>query len=303
MKLETTLALVISVGFAMSSQAQILVNDTWADGNRSSSGPDGGGIDSAWYANSTANLTASVGHLAGTVAAASSASWTTYITDTFANSVNLANVGDSIKIAWVFSMTGVNAGNASQGFHMGILQSPNGGRLAADGTPASQVYAGYGSFWNIGTTLGRGNNDNFDLMEWAVSGGANAFLSASAAYSKIGTGAGANTATGYADGVTYTYQFTAARTASGLQLDQSISGGTLNGTGGMTNSFLDTTVSSFTFDTFGMRPTAGSVAATGFDTTQFEVEFIPAVPEPAAAALLGLGSLGLILARRRQVRR
>ena len=287
----------------LSSYGQ-LVNDTWLDGTRtdpatySEMGVDGdldGNIESRWFGST---LTPSTGHLVGAVGATSSSSWTTYFTDTAANAVNLANVGDSMTVTWVFTPTGVTAQNSSQGFHLGLVQSPAAGRLAADGTPANQVYAGYGIFMNMGTTLGRANGDNFDIMEWAVPGGANNFLSTSAAWSKIGAGDGALAGTGFVDGTQYTLTIQLQHVATGLQLDASLAGGSINGTGLMSASFLDTTVSSYIFDTYGMRPTAGSVAATSFDFTQFQVQ-VSQVPEPAVTGMLGVGLLGAIWSYRR----
>ncbi len=51
MKYSNSIALALTTlsTFALSSHATIIVNDTWADGDRTSSGPDGGGIDSQWF--------------------------------------------------------------------------------------------------------------------------------------------------------------------------------------------------------------------------------------------------------------
>lgn len=290
--------MLLALGFAAPVPAQTILNDVFADGSRAEQNLP---TESQWFGNPGSSLTASVGHLVGTPSATGSGNWTTYFSDSFASSVNLANVGDVFRLTWVFTLDNVGAANSSQNFRLAIVQSPNGGRVSTDATPANQIYAGYAMFGNMAPTLGRGNGDNFNVMEWASPGGANNLLSSSGAYTKIGGDDSVSGNTGYENATTYTYVFTAERTAGGLQLDQSMTGGNLNGTGGLTSSFLDTTPSTFTFDTFAIRPSNASAAAGTFDTTQVMVEFIP-IPEPTATVLAGLAVLGLVLGYRRMRR-
>ena len=300
--------LAVVAGISLNSQAAFLVNDTFQDANRSDAGlnvhSEQGvdtdadlNIESRWFGNPPAGLTSTPGHMLGAVGASSSASWTTYFTESFASSVNLANAGDTLKVTWVFTPTGVTASNNSQGLRLALLQTPNGGRLATDNTPANQAYAGYGLFQSFGTVLGRNNGDNFNLMEWATPGGANNILSTGAAYTKR-AGDGTLGAVGFVDNTQYTFTMTAQRTALGeLQLNTSMTGGSINGSGTLAASFLDTTPSSFTFDTFALRPGSAAISAATFDTSLFSVEVTQA-PEPNVAALMGLSIMGLIAARR-----
>ena len=285
---------------ALSARAQTFVNDTFLDGNRtdpatySEMGVDtdtDGDIESRWFGG---GLTSSAGHLNGAVGTGS-ASWTTYFTDTFANSVNLANPGDMLRVTWVFTPTVVTNQNGSQGFRMALVQTPSGGRLAADGTPASAAYTGYAIFQNFAPLLGRVNNDNLDIMRRNVASGD--ILGTGGNWLKA-AGGGTQNNTGFTAGTQYTFLFTAQRGSLGeLLLNASFSGDNIDGSGTLAASFTDTTPGTYTFDTFSLRPSSASSSAGNFDTTKFEVEFIQ-VPEPALGALL-MASLGGLVAFRR----
>jgi hypothetical protein len=84
--------------------------------------------------------------------------------------------------------------------------------------------------------------------------------------------------------------------ANEIQIDATMTGGSLDGDGEASVSFLDTTPNngSFTFDTFAFRPDGNDVSATTIDFTSFTVQ----VPEPTTFALLGLGGLAFLIRRR-----
>ena len=53
-----------------------------------------------------------------------------------------------------------------------------------------------------------------------------------------------------------------------------MTGGSLNNVGSAALTFTDPTPNTFTFDTFGVRPSSATDSATNFDSTLFKVEFI-----------------------------
>ena len=296
---------------SLTTHAAYIVNDTWIDGTRtdpatptdSEYGVDGdldGNIESRW-ANAggtmnviNANPTVTPGLLRTTVPTAGSASWTSYFTPD-ATPVSLLNAGDKMTIRWVFSPTApVSATSGNQNLRIAIVDSPAATRLAADGAPGTGAYTGYGVFGTFSTTLGA---TPLRLMERVNPAGN--FLSTSGEYAQRAT-AGTSGNIGYVQGTTYTLVFTAERTAaSALDITLSMSGGSINGGGVISMAFTDTTPNSFTFDTFGVRPQTGALTSEQIDTSLFQVEFDSvSVPEPTAAALLGVGIMGLIAARR-----
>jgi len=311
MKLRTIFTFVVLSGFTLSSYATdtIIVNDTWADGNRTSAGPDGGGIDSVWYASTAAQTTVpAAGDLRFAIPAGSLFN-TTYFpsgTSPYGNAgVTLVNPGDSLSVTWVFTMTGLNAGNANQNLALAVVNTP-GTHLTTQASPSQQVYAGYSTFMAIEPTFAAtGNAVPFALKEW-ISGAATSLLGASAAWGA--NGAAGNLATdganngnaGYVNGTVYTYQMNLTLNAfGGLDILSTMTGAGLNGVNGLTNSVTDTSPNSLTFDTFAVRAGTSSATASQFDTSLFRVDFIStSVPEPATFAFAGLGMLSLVLARR-----
>ena len=301
MKRVNTLVLSVTAvcGLALTSYATdtIIVNDTWADGNRTSTGPDGSGIDSAWFSSSSSTLTVpAAGDLRGAVGSSSSF-WLTY----FPSAVTLATAGDEMKVSWTFSMQNVDALNTSQNLTLATAFSPT--HTTGDGSFPSETYSGYGTFMNVGQTLDHANP--FALKEY-YSTTAAPLLGTAGAWGANGVqsgtliSAGTSGNHGYDSSTTYTYVMDITRDASGnLDIINSISGGTLNGAGSLVDTYTDTTPNSYSYDTFAVRPGGSTATATQFDTTQFEVEFLQNVPEPTVLALVGLGAMGVVCGYRR----
>jgi len=301
-------ALAISAGAA--ARAGVIVNDTWTDGTRtdpasptySENGVDSDvdlSIESAWFnAGTGATLTPSVGHLVGAVAA-SSASWTTFFTPP-GSPVTLANAGDQMKITWVFTPTNVNATNTSQNFRIATAQTSSGNRISTDAAPNSDTYTGYALFLNFAQTTGR--STPFQLLERTVLTSSD-LLGTSANWGNAVNAAGfGNGAVGYASATTYTLVETFTRNGSnGVDIVATMTGGNINSTGSVSASETDATPSTFSYDTFALRPSNNTTTADSFDTTLFKVEFTPGVPEPTTA--VSLGALGMIYLSRRRNRR
>jgi len=302
------LAFVFSL--ALSVKANVLINDTWQDSLRNepaaptyaenngvvgSDANSDGNIESVWFKGGAGTLTATPNDLQGTGYSSSSATWYTYFTGG-GTVVNLANAGDGLKLTWKFTLAGINAGNTSQGMYIGVGLTPSGSRVTGDASMPNATYLGYAMLMNIAPTLG--NSKPFDLRKWASPGSSGAFLGTSGNWTDLANGATSGNA-GFANSTPYTYTMTLTRNASGgLDVDSKMTGAGLNGTGTEEVTYSDTTASQgFSFDTFGLRPSSTANTATTFDTSLFEVEYVP-VPEPSTLALAGLG-LALFAWRRK----
>ena len=272
--------------------ATVLVSNVWNTGVRtypayndtnspySEMGVDynaSGDFESAWFNGGGGTMTPSTGHLVTTVTSSSS-SWTTYFT-TESSPVTLAGAGDELKITWIFTPSGVATSGTSQNFRLAVVDSPSASRLTSDGSPGSSTYAGYAMFMNMATTLG--SSSSFQLMDRNAPGTSSAFLSSSGSWTGVANGAGKNV-TGYTSGTNYTFVMTFTRNASnGLDITATMTGGNFNNTDSATVSYSDSAPNTFTFDTFGVRPSDAADSAASFDTTLFEVEFIPGATPPS----------------------
>jgi hypothetical protein len=208
-----------------------------------------------------------------------------------------------MKLKWVFTPTTINGdpagntSNTSQNFRVALVNSPAASRLVANGSPGSSTYTGYGMFMNMGAVLGNANP--FRLMEHDNNG---ALLSASGDWLPLANGATSGN-TGYVSGTQYTFLMTMTRTASSqMQVDVSMTGGSLDNDGSASVSFLDATPNggSFSFDTFAIRPSGANTTAAIFDTKLFRVDYLPYVPEPTSFVLFAMGGVALAMAPRRK---
>lgn len=284
----------------------VLVNDTWKDGNDTDPfvtttspyaentgvvGNDAdadGDIESAWFQGGAGELNpvAANGPLRGTVTAAGSSSWTSYFTqeDT---PVQLNLAGDSIKVTWSFRLTTINATNASQNLHIGLVDAPSGSRRTDPGTPPDGAFRGYGLWLNVGQTLGHGAP--FELRRRNVSTGN--LLSSSGNWNVNLANGATNGNDGYDEATDYTLTWQITRRAdNGLDIDAKIVGGTLDNDGTAQVTFTDATpvgddpiigpFGSYTYDTFALRPSNSTTTAEVFDTTLFKVEFTTSAVAP-----------------------
>src|ERR1041384_8030214 len=90
-------------GLVFSNHAAVLLDDTWADGNRTNTSLP---TDCAWFASSATSLTAAPGAMTGIPSTISSRTWWTYFTTNAAAPVSL-NVGETLKATLVFVPSGV----------------------------------------------------------------------------------------------------------------------------------------------------------------------------------------------------
>jgi hypothetical protein len=305
---QLTLTTLITTGFVSVGLSQVLVNDTWQDGTRtdpasptySEYGVDAdldGDLESVWYRGGTGTLdpVTTGGPLQGDLTAngTGSGSWTTYFAP--ANTaLTLANVGDQLLVTWKFSLQNVGAENSSQNFRIALVDTPEAARLLADGSPGSSTYAGYGMLNNMGVTLGR--TTPFRIVERTDPLTSSALLSSTGSWVTGSDDAAVVGDPGYADNTPYTFLMSLTRTVSGIDVAASMTGGNLGGDGDLSTLYSDATPSTYSYDTFSLRPSSAVGTAQIWDTTLFKVELI--VPEPTTFALLGLGGLAFLLRRR-----
>jgi hypothetical protein len=290
-----------------SANAAIIVNDTWQDGvrtdpasptyaeNNGAVGTDAdsdGDLESAWLVNNNGGSNSTtVGHMT-TGVPTGSMNWFTYFTPD-ATPVTLANTGDQLRVTWQFTPTGVNTGNTSQQFNIGLARTPSGARGVDGSAPPSAAYTGYALYTNMGNTLG--NSNPFQLRERTAA--SSSFLNSSSDWNTILGNGAASGNHGYDSGTPYTLVWTITRNGLGLDVAATMSGGTLNTSGTASVSVNDANGNGFTFDTFGVRPSGSAGTATSFDTTLFKVEFNQ-VPEPTSLALTLCSAAFLWLRRR-----
>ncbi len=304
----TYLTLVATFGLTLSLYGNVLVKDTWLDGTRtdpaspvySEYGVDAdldGDIESAWFQGGTGTLdpVGSGGPLRGdlTAGGTSSGSWTTYFAPN-ATSVSLANAGDILKVTWKFSLSNVGAQNSSQNFRVALVNTPDANRIVTSGAPPDSTFTGYGMFMNMGTTLGR--TTPFRIVERSLLTTGN-LLSSTANWATFADDTAVVGDTGYAADTPYTFVMSLTRTATGLDVAASMTGGSLGNDGVLQASGSDATPNTYTYNTFAIRPSSATGTAQIFDTSLFQIEFTQ-VPEPSSVALAGLAAAGLALWRR-----
>ncbi|HEX6963925.1 MAG TPA: PEP-CTERM sorting domain-containing protein [Lacipirellula sp.] len=302
-----------SCTFCAASYGAVVVNDTWLDGadgdpaspSYSENGADAdadGNVESAWFqgGGGTLDPAGAGGPFAmimdGGPTGTSSSSWTTYFTPE-GSEVTLTNPGDKLRVTWVFMTNDVNASNGSQNLRIALVDSPAASRIAANGTPGSAAYTGYGVFGNMGETFGHSNP--FELVERNV--GSAALLSSSGAWEddNLAANGGTNGNAGYADNTEYTFIMELTRNAGNqIGVSASMRGGNLDGVGLVSASGIDVDPTSFSFDTFALRPSSAATTTDQFNTSLFRVEFVP-VPEPGSLGVFLLGALAVIGRNRR----
>ena len=300
-----TLAAMLAV--TTSASAAVLIQDRFSDSDRSDPAPptyaeggvdtdSDGDLESSWFGTSDTINTSPGNLILGTSGGTgSSQSWATYFGPE-SSPVTLANDGDQLRVTWAFNLSGAEAtANGSQNMRLAVVDTPDTARLSTDTNPGDAAYTGYAVFLNMGPTLGRSNP--MELKPRTAASGN--LLSSGGNWGDVDADGGTNGATGYAIDVDYTFELTITRVGDGLQVDTSMTGGSLNDTGSMSASYLDAAPTSYTFDTFTMRPSNSSTTAEFFNTTLFQVEGPAIIPEPASLALFGLSAIAMVLRRQR----
>ena len=288
-------AVLLTPGLA---SAQIVVNDSWADGGRTD-GADP--LDAAWWTSSASTgIEVSVGSL-GMVTGTSGRG----IHGTFAPQT--LGIGDTLKATFTFTTPATVGPSAASPFRVGLMDLNNAG-LAADLTASSTtpqpLYVGLPGYM-IDFDLNTGVTADIGFREHDLASPSGRLLGTTAEWISMGSGPDANYA--FAPNTQYVGVFSVTRTgADSLDIFGSLSQGatllashTLSDASGIANHFglLAFWANS---NVFGSSATPGA-PDNGIDFSNITVELI--VPEPSSAALLltGLLLVGRSVRRRAKV--
>jgi pectate lyase len=263
------------IGIATPSRAVVILDDTWADGNRSNTSLP---TNAAWYSSNGSALTATTGSM--TLALGSSAILAvSYFTTNAVTPVQLT-VGDTLLMTITLTFNGVAAENSSQGFRLGVYHFGSN-RVSADFSSNSSQGAGvlgYALFQNMGAAFN--NNTPMDIFT-RTNLTDTSLLGSTGDYVSLGTGPGnTNNFGGFANGTSYTLQYAFQRTASNVM---AVSVSWLNPTNGATllTSVTDNNATNFSFDGIGFRPSEASEAASTTIFQEVKVEYIPGNTPPS----------------------
>jgi hypothetical protein len=274
--------------------AQVIVNDSWADGGRSN-GADP--QDTDWWTSTSSSLAieVSLGSLGLVSGSSGRGIHGTFISQTL-------GVGDALTATFTFK-TPATVGTAKpSGFRVGLFDTTGKPGLAADlsassGTP-NHIYdgvPGYMMDYDVNTGA-----ENIQFREHNLTLTTGQLLAQTADYFSLPAG---GTTYSFAANTIYTGVMSVKRTgADTLDLTGTLSQGpTLLSTfTGSDSSGIVSTLGMLAFQvgsaTFGSSATPNT-ADNGIDFSNIKIEYTP-VPEPSAIALLALGAAGLLFRRR-----
>ncbi len=271
----SVLVIAAMVGLAISSHALVILDDTWADGNRNNTSLP---TNAAWYASSGSALTATTGSMTLTLGSSAILA-VSYFTTNAASPVQLG-VGDTLLTTITFTFNSVAAENSSEGFRLGIYEFGSNGVSADFSSNGSQGAGvqGYALFQNMGTAFNGTSPMDIRVRSNVAD---SSLLGSSGDYTSLGTGPGnTNNFGGFASGTSYTLQYAFQRTPTNTM---AISVSWLNATNGaqLLTSVTDNNATNFNFDGIGIRPQEASEAATTTIFQEVKVEYIPGATAPS----------------------
>lgn len=211
------------------------LDDAFSDGERATQSLP---ASAAWYTSAaSANLTVSSQALVFPGDGAAAQHIVTYFTPS--GSPQMLGVGDTLTLSFNFTPSTPIAANS--GWRFGLFNS-GGSRVTADnlttGHANYSAWTGYAAMVNPVSTLGA------QFYERNLTG--STLIASTTAYSALGS---VSASQSFSSGVTYTCIMTVTRTASGVDLVASFSGGSLSN---YTVSVSDTSSAFTSFDAFAM---------------------------------------------------
>jgi hypothetical protein len=310
MRIHRGLGLALAMAGALaapSNHAAIIVNDSWADGDRADTAGDP--LDSNWWTSASSNgIEVSVGSLGMVTGTSGRGIHTIFPTQT------LANVGDKLVATYTFTTPATVGAGGTAAFRVGLFDTLGRAGLNADVSASSgSPNALYGLF-SAGTVGLPGY-----MMDMDVNGGATSDLNFRQHDTPVNvpaqtpTGRLMGTTTGFtsftsgpdagyafAQNTTYTGSLTLTRLNA---TDMEITGTLGATTHTVTDAFDSADVGMLAFwansNIFGSSATPNT-ADNGIDFSNVTIAFIP-IPEPASLGLMAAAALpALRWARRRR---
>lgn len=295
--------LAIAIIAAPVAHAQVIVNDSWADGGRDN-GPDP--LDSNWWTSaSSQGIEVSVGSLGMVTGTSGRGIHTVFPTQT------LANVGDKLVATHTFVTPATIGSGLTAPFRVGLFDTLGRAGLDADITSSSSSPSElYG--WGTGATppgpgtaglpgymldmdVGTGTEDfNFRKHDSGTVNPTGRLLGTTTGFTNISP-TGPDGAFSFAPNTTYVGSFEVMRiSATEVQLTGALGAATHS----VTTTFDSLDIGMLAFwansNAFGSS-SAPNTPDNGIDFTNVTIEFVP-IPEPASLTLIGLGAL--LLGRR-----
>jgi hypothetical protein len=291
------------MGLSGFAPAQVLLDDTWADGSRAETSlPNESAVYTGISGSGGGALNTTPGTLAQTVATDSMKIWTHFATD--GNEVNVG-VGQQLVATVDFILKGQLYDNTSRSFRLGLFNDPTNAQVLTD---VNDDGGGTDDPWQDSTgyqvqipfTGGPGSTAPMQIFKRVNT---NTSLGGSGgAYSSSSSG---GTAIIESLDTPYTLTFELDRVSS-TQMDITVSladGSGVLSTHTVSDQGVTFTAGSLpdsgsiytTFEHMFIRTSNQTSVANGIDYKRFKVELIP---EPSALALLSLGGLTLLRRRR-----
>ena len=272
----------------------VFVNDSFADGGRND-GVDA--QDTNWWASTATNAIEVGPGFLGLVSGTSGRG----IHGTFASQT--LGIGDTLTATYTFTTPAtVSSAGVGTGFRAGFFDTTGKPGLAADLSASSgSPNAIYNNLSGYMTDLDVNTATSDVALRERTNAASGQLLAATGDYTALGNGGTVGYA--FAANTSYTGVFSITRTAAGLDLTGSISQGA-----SLLSTFTasDATASTTSFgmlgfhansNTFGSSNTVNA-ADNGIDFSNIRIDFIPAVPEPASAAAISAGLIGLCRRRK-----
>lgn len=280
-RFRVAVLLLLTICFSLPGTAAVLVDDSWADGDRTDMNlPE----ESAWFANNAAGsptLSAAAGSLTGYVRMfetnTSSRLWITHFTP--AGSPVVLTPGETLKVTLLFQANGIATAPATgRGLRIGLFNfsEPGAARVSGDGFSTGAGGGAPGA--NVtGYTLGMNFAQSFTVaaplqtMKRTDTANIN-LMGASAVFTTLSSGGGPAGGPGFSDGVDYTFEFSARRLEAATEITTKFSDD--NGWS-ISHTATDPTNPTFSFDGFAIRPNGVADTAELFGFTRFKAETIP----------------------------